>query len=386
MRLLLLLITGGCCACAIGFFLFSAFCAVRFFSGLRQEPAEPFLPPVSVLKSLCGVDPGTEENLASFCRQDYPRMQILFGVSDPADPVIPVVRRLIQRFPDREIGMVFCGRALGMNPKVSSLIQMEGKARHLFLLICDDDIRVGADALRRMVLPLKDPRVGAVTCMCRSMSKGWIGTLEALREVTEFCPGVLAANRIEGGMRFGLGSAILLKREALERIGGLASIADYLADDYLLGSRIARAGWTVLLSDVVVEHELAFKRLGDFARRQVRWNRGIRVCRPWGYRGLLLTHGVPMSVLFLLLSGFSRMGWAMLGAVWSCRLAAAHLIGARCFGDRAARRYLWLTPVQDLLSFACWCAGLFGRRIHWRGRSFRLSEEGKLDPPVPVSS
>lgn len=399
MRSALLLLTGIPCATAIGFYLFSIYCAARFFSRKKEMAGKEFLPPISILKSVCGVDEGSQKNLASFCRQDYPNYQLLFGVRDLEDPVVPLIRRLVQEFPDVDIQLVLCDRVLGVNPKVSNLIQMEEKARHPFLLVCDSDIRVDKDCLRRLIQPMRDSRVGAVTCMCHSLSKGWMGTLEALREATEFCPSVLVANQLEG-MKFGLGSAILTRREVLDRMGGFLSIADYLADDYLLGNRIAQAGYTVVLSNVVVEHELSLRRWRDLILRQIRWNRGIRVCRPMGYGGLFLTHGLPMSLLFLLFTGFSAVGWTLLAATGSARLAMAYFIGAGCFSDRAAKRYLWLTPIQDLLSFGLWCAGLFGSRIHWRGQSFRLTKDGKLhsldenasalaptydDTPVPVA-
>ena len=380
MRDALLLLAGIPCGTAVGFSLFSIWCAAEFFRG-KKEIAESreFLPAVSILKSLCGLDRGTYENLASFCRQDYPKFQLLLGVHDERDPVIPVLRRVVRDFPQVDIQIIPCGRTLGANPKVSNLVQMEEKAEHPLLLVCDSDVRVGRDTLRRLVRPIADPAVGAVTCMCRSLSKGWIGTLEALREATEFCPGVLAANYLEG-MKFGLGSAILVRREALERIGGFASIVDYLADDFLLGNRISKAGTTVVLSEVVVEHELSLGSLRALVQRQIRWNRGIRICRPWGYRGLLFTYGVPMSLALLLAGGGSAFAWGMLGAVWITRLAMAHIVGAGHLHDRAARKFLWLVPLQDLFSFGLWLSGLFGYRISWRGHSYRLTKAGKLIP------
>ena len=366
------------CITSIAFCLFSIRSAAVFFS--KKGSVDPaFAPPVSVLRSVCGVEAGTYENLASFCRQDYPQFQILLAVHDPQDPAVPLIRRLIRDFPGVDLQLFLCPRAMGTNPKVSNLMQMEPKARHPFLLVCDSDVRVEPDTLRRVIQPMAEPKVGAVTCMCRSQGLGWISTFEALREATEFCPGVLAAHRLEG-MKFGLGSAILVRRTALDRIGGLASIADYLADDFLLGNRIAGAGCEVVLSDAVVEHHLSLNGLGSLAQRQLRWNRGIRVSRPWGYRGLLFTYGVPMSLLFLAASGASTFAWGVLAATWAARLSMAHAVGARGLRASAARRFLWLVPVQDLFSFTLWCAGLFGRTVRWRGRLFRLAGSGKLVP------
>lgn len=364
------------CLTSIGLNLFSLRCAADFFSQPEGEDAVS-IPPVTVFKSVRGVDDQAYENFSSFCRQDYPVYQILFGVHDPRDPAVALIQRLQKDFPQADIQWIHCDRVMGRNPKVSNLVQMEAKAKHSVFLVCDSDIRVGRGFLHRLVQPLREAGVGAVTCMCHSLSKGFVGTLEALRGATEFCPHVLMAEKLEG-IRFGLGSAILVRKEALEKAGGFASIANYLADDFLLGNRIARAGYAVRLSREVVEHDLSMTRVGDLIRRQIRWNRGIRVCRPWGYRGLFFTYGIPLSLLLLWVSHFSVLGWAVLAATWVARLGVAHVIGARFLQDRATRRFLWLVPLQDLLSFGLWCVGLVGNGIHWRGQSFRLRRDGEL--------
>jgi ceramide glucosyltransferase len=378
MEAFLFALSGVACVTSIAFSLFSIRCASEFFSTRRQPPGGGE-PPVSIFKSVRGADEGMYEDLASFCRLDYPAYELLFGVYDPNDPAIPLIERLRRDFPETDIRLVLCDRVSGANPKVSNLVQLEPHAKYPMFLVCDSDIRVQRDFLRRLVAPMRDASVGAVTCMCQSLSKGAVATLEALRQATEFCPNVLVASKLEG-IRFGLGSATLARAEAVRKIGGFASIADYLADDYLLGNRIAAAGYRVVLSDIIVQHGLSIGSFRDLFRRQLRWNRGIRSCRPWGYRGLLFTYGIPMSLLFLAASRFSPAGWGLFGATWGIRLLAANIIGARYFNDRAARKFVLLTPLQDLLSFALWCAGLAGSGVHWRGQAFRLTREGKLVP------
>lgn len=365
------------CLTAVGFYGTALYAASNFFSRAKKEPLSSFLPPVSILKPLRGADSGAYENLASFCRQEYPKLQLIFGVGNSQDPILGMLEQLTRDFPAVDIQIVLCDRVLGANPKVSSLIQMRERAKHPLLLVCDSDIRVSVDYLRRLVQPMRDSAVGVVTCMCRSLSKGWIGTLEALRESTEFCPNVLVARQTEG-IRFALGSGILIRNEALNKIGGFESIADYLADDYLLGHRVAEAGYAVVLSDVVVEHDLSRMSFAQFFRRQLRWNRGIRVCRPWGYRGLLFTYGIPASLLLLLAAGESPFVRVLFGAVWVSRWTMAYVVGVLCIGDRAARKFWVWAPAQDLVSFGLWCAGLFGNTVYWRGQFFRLSSKGKL--------
>ncbi|MBI3615744.1 MAG: bacteriohopanetetrol glucosamine biosynthesis glycosyltransferase HpnI [Candidatus Omnitrophica bacterium] len=376
------------CLTGIGFYLYSIWAARDLFSEKPRSDVG-FRPPVSILKPLCGLERDAVQNLASFCRQEYPQTQIIFGVDSENDPCTQVVRKIIGDFPERDIQMVVCQGQLGTNPKVNNLIQMESRARHPFLLLCDSDIRVGPDYLKRVLRPFADPAVGAVTCMGRSRTEGFPSVLEALRISTEFCPGVLVARKLEG-IKFGLGSTIVLRREALAAIGGFEVIADFLADDFHLGALISKAGWKVVLSDYLVEHCFSAMSLGAVIRRQVRWDRAIHVSRPWSYGGLLFTQGIPMSILFLAASAGSAAGWAVLGVTWISRFAMAWGVGAMGLNDSSAKRFLWLVPAQDLLSFGVWCSCFFGDTLEWRGERFRLTRAGKLVPlslrPAPVYS
>ncbi len=364
------------CLSAIWFYCYAVSGARDLFSGAREKEPD-FWPPVTIFKPLCGLDSDAYVNLASFCRQDYPEYQIVFGVRDQGDPSVEIVKQIMRDFPQRDIRLVVENRMLWASPKVSNLVNMEKEAKYPFLLISDDDIRVGEDYLKRVVQPMRDSSVGVVTCMHRSLSKGLAATIEALRISTDFCAGLLVARKLEG-VKFALGSTILVRKEALDKIGGFPAFADYLADDFMLGNLVGKAGYTVVLSDYVVEHALTTRSLPDLIRREIRWNRGMRVSRPWGYLGLLFTQGVPVSLFFVLWTARSALGWMMLAATWSARLAMAHIVGFRYLKDRAARKYLWLVPVADLIGFVPWCYSLIGNTVDWRGQRFRLTSLGKL--------
>ncbi len=373
------------CLTAIWFYGYAILGARDLFSNSRTPATPDFQPSLTVLKPLCGLDHGAYQNLASFCRQDYPAYQILFGVRDHDDPSVAVVRQLIRDFPQRDIRLVVNDRMIGASPKVSNLANMEAEAKYPLLLISDGDIRVEEDYLRRVVQPLRDPTVGAVTCMHRSLGKGAAATIEALRISTDFCAGLLVARKLEG-VKFALGSTTLVTRAALERIGGFSAFADYLADDFMLGHLVGRAGYSVVLSDYVVEHALTTRSLLDLVRREIRWNRGMRVSRPWGYLGLLFTQGVPMSLCLWLVTARSALGWVIVALTWGMRLVMGHIVGFRYLKDRAARKYLWLVPVADLIGFAPWCYSFIGNTVDWRGQRFRLTPAGKLIPIAVTAS
>ena len=343
-----------------------------------SSPA-PFLPPVSILKPLRGADPGMYDSFRSHCLQDYPDYELIFGVDRPDDPAAELVERLRREFPERTIKLVVCPEILGANRKVSNLAQMLPHARYQFLLINDSDIRVDSDYLRRVLAPLADPRVGLVTCLYRGVPAGTLGSrLEAVGISTDFSAGVLAARQLEG-IRFGLGSTLAFSRAALEAIGGFAPLADYLADDYELGARIAGAGFEVMLSDTIVETHLPAYSLRGFLQHQLRWARGIRAARPGSYAGLALTFGLPWAIAAVALARGAAWSWALLVIAAVLRLGVALTVGRTILRDRRLPRDLWLIPLRDLVAVGVFAASYAGRHIAWRGDHFVL-DRGKLRP------
>jgi ceramide glucosyltransferase len=377
-------VTGTVSSCI--YYLLCLWSAAAFLRGREtREGASPkqALPPISILKPLKGTDPEIYESFRSHCLQDYPEYEIIFGVSDLNDPAIESVKKLQQEFPDRRIQLLVCPNILGANVKVSNLAQMLAEARYDYLIVNDSDIRVEPDYLRRLTAPLADPRVGMVTCLYRGVANATLGSrLEALGISTDFCPSVLAARQIEGGIRFALGSTLAFRRADLEKIGGFTSFVDYLADDYELGRRIAELGLAVKLSDVVVETYLPSYRLREFFAHQLRWARGVRDARTGGYLGLMFTFGIMWSFLALAASR---------GALWACgalaitlflRLAIALFVGSGVLRDRHILKYAWLIPVRDLVAAAIWLVSLGGHTVTWRGDRFRL-HNGKLTRIAP---
>jgi ceramide glucosyltransferase len=343
-----------------------------------RELTEPYLPPISILKPLKGTDPEIYESFRSHCLQDYPEFEIIFGVGDSADPAVESVERLKQEFPERSIRLVVCPAKLGTNLKVSTLAQMLPAARHSHLLINDSDIKVQADYLRRIVAPLLDARTGMVTCLYRGVANATLGSrLESLGIGTDFCPGVLAARQLEGGLHFALGSTLLFRRADLGRIGGFESFVDYLADDYELGKRIGDLGLAIQLSDVVVETHLPAYTLPGFFSHQLRWARGVRDARAAGYLGFAFTFGMLWSCLVVIAARGALWAWILLGLTILLRLAVALVVGGRVLKDRALPRLLWLLPLRDLIAVGIWVASFAGHTVMWRGDRFRL-KNGKL--------
>jgi ceramide glucosyltransferase len=347
---------------------------------LLEKPRLPDseLPPVSILKPLKGVDPSIWECFCSHCEQQYPQFQLIFGVSEPADPAIEVVRKLQTKYPSLAIDLIVCEQVLGANTKVSNLAQMLPLARHEMLLVNDSDIRVPPDYLRAVMTPLVNTSVGLVTCLYHGVAGPTLGSrLEALSISTDFIPGVLTARFIERGLHFGLGSTLAFRRNDLISIGGFESLVDYLADDYELGSRIAATGKKVELSAETVSTFLTSYNLRQFFSHQLRWSRTIRDARRWGYAGLLFTFGLPWALATLLVSHEAAWARVLLGMTLAVRVTLACVAAVLVLDDSQLVHDIWLLPLRDLIAPIVWVASFMGNHIHWRGDSFTL-KNGRL--------
>ena len=364
--------------CSLGYYALCLWSAARFRRGQSADKSVRPTQAVSIFKPLRGTDPEMYESFRTHCLQNYPEYEIIFGVSDAADPAIPLVERIKTEFPQVPIRLIVCDKKLGANTKVSNLAQMVPQAHHEFFIVNDSDIRVEPDYLRRVLAPLADPEVGLVTCLYRGVANSTLSSrLESLGISTDFCAGVLVAQTVESGIRFGLGSTLAFRRRDLEAIGGFESLVDYLADDYQLGARIAALGLRVDLSDVVVETFLPHYTLRAFLAHQVRWARTIRDSRFSGYLGLGLTFGFPWAVLVLILAQGAPWAWGLLALTLALRVGVAVATGRFALQDRQVLPSLILIPLRDLIAMLVWIASFAGHNIVWRGEHFRL-HHGKL--------
>ncbi len=329
----------------------------------RPKALAKFSGPVSVLKPVRGVDPGFREAIRSHTVLDGD-YEFLCGVSQPNDPALPVLREFSRV-------RVVESHTHAANAKAGVLIDLVAAARHSIVVVNDADIRVAPDYLTRVTAPLADPRVGLVTCLYRPVGDTFAARFEGLGVATDFAPSALVA-RLLGVDEFAMGSTLAFRREDLNRIGGFAAVADYLADDYQVGRRIHALGLKCVLSDVVVETHLG----GGWRQvwqHQVRWARTIRVSRFGGYLGIPVTNATLWAV-FALAGG--RVDLAI--ALTAIRLVMAFASGWGVLRSRDVLYLWWLIPARDLFGFAVWVAGLFGDSVVWRGQRLRLDRDGRI--------
>ncbi|MDP8984988.1 MAG: bacteriohopanetetrol glucosamine biosynthesis glycosyltransferase HpnI [Pseudomonadota bacterium] len=346
----------------------------------RRKPAERSAqrPPLTVLKPLCGNEPGLYEHLRGFCRQDYPQYQIVFGVRDSADPARLVAERLAAEFPTLPIDVVVNPELHGSNGKVSNLINMLDRARHEILVIADSDAFVGPDYLATVTAPLLDARVGLVTCAYRGVPTRSVWSRLGAMYINEwYVPSILLA-WLFGYEGYVSGQTMCLRHETLRAIGGLRTIADHLADDHRLGELIRGLGLRIVLSPYLVGGEHHEQNMRSLTRHELRWMRTIQVLRPASFRMIFLSFSLPLAVLGMVLAFVAGSPpvtvWALFGIAALIRLVLhfIHRLGRNphVFSD------LWLLPVRDLLLCCVWVRSFFSSRVIWRGIEFEVDAEG----------
>jgi ceramide glucosyltransferase len=343
---------------------------------LTAHPDTNWTPPLSILKPVHGRDPRFYEAIRSHATQDYPEFELLFGMTDPSDPAIADIERLRREFPKLRIEIVTV-KTDALNAKVGVMAELARHASHEILLVNDSDIRVEPGYLRTVVAPLQDERVGLVTCLYRAHSESWASHFEALGIATEFAPSVLVA-RLLGQAEFALGSTMVFRADSLRRIGGFQTIGKYVADDYQLGFHIRQLGYRIEFASTVVETNLGAASWGHTWRHQLRWSRTIRVSRPAGYGGYVVTHATLWALV-----AFAAQQWWAGGIALGVRMIAGVLVGAGILEDRGVLSRFWLMPLRDLFGFAVWAAGAFGKRVQWRDRSLLLGPGGVIEPIDP---
>jgi len=345
--------------------------------------SETSLPGVTVFKPVHGMEAELEENLESFFRQNYPAFDIVLGAREANDAGLQVAERVRERYPQIKSHIVVSGPPAWPNAKVFSLSKMIPLSGNDYFVISDSDVRVSPDFLRDVIPTLLDKRIGLVTCPYRGVPAGdfW-STLEALGMSVEMPSGVTVADMLEG-IRFALGPAVALRRDTLDKIGGIAATADYYSDDFVLGNLIWAAGYKVVFSHHIIQHVLTPRSLKRTLGDQLRWMKSTRFSRPLGHVGTGLTYAVPFGILGLaagVATGHSALGIGLFAATLVNRVIQSMAVGWGVIGDRRALYLSWLYPVRDFLGFLTWLGSFGSRTFFWRGETYKFSKGGRIIP------
>jgi ceramide glucosyltransferase len=355
----------------------------RFFGQASRHgtPNTDFLPPVSCLKPIKGLDPDAYENYASFCKLDYPEYEILFCV-DTDDPALPVIEKVVRDFPERQIRLLFGSGRVAINDKVGRLVRLTNEARYDLFVITDGDVRVQPDYLRNMVAPFRDPKVGAATCLYVSTKEtNLVQELQSIGMISDFFAPVMVAWQLND-FEATFGQTIVTTRKAVASYGGYPVIENRPADDVYAGRLVAEQGYEVKLLPYVVQSVADFHSLYDLIHKRARWMTVQRNMRRWGHLGLVFTWGLPWAIIAVATHPTAAVAVGYLGSYAICRIAITWLIGVWGMKQRGLWKKMPLLPPWDAMAFVMWLASFGRKTIRWRGVDYFI-REGKLVPAVP---
>ena len=345
----------------------------------RTIPQNDFLPAISVFKPVRGLEKNLEHNLRSIAQQDYPHYQVIYSVQDPNDEALPILQAIEAEFGPERITVVIDMVQTGANGKVNNILGAFPKAKHDILVISDSDTCLRPDYLKTLVSPLADPQVG---CVCTpfklTQAQSWYEALELLTINADFMPSVIFAE-VTGASKACLGPSIAIRRSTLDQVGGLASLADYLVEDYELGRRVWTSGLQMVLLPYVIDAVVDLDGWRAWWRHQVYWDQNTFLARPASFVTTVLIRAVPFAVLFTLLQQGSLLSWGILGLTIAIRYLTTAIV-ARQLHDPESLRYLAWLPIRDCFGLIFWALSFSQRTVTWRGVEYRLTEGGKMTP------
>lgn len=363
-------------ACGAIYALCANFVLWRFLRG--AQPALLSAPSVTVLKPLHGDEPELYQNLSSLCGQDYPGpVQVVMGARDADDPALAVAEQVRQNHSNLDITVIADPAQHGTNRKISSLINMSAQARGEVIVISDSDVRLPREGLSRIVAALQQPGAGLVHCLYRGRPTGSLwSTLAAMDINIRFAASVAVGEAL--GAHPCLGPTMALRADVLQRIGGLAILADQLADDYVLGQAVRAAGLKIVSPAMLIDHVFPEKSAREMLVHELRWARTVRLVQPWGYAGSLITHFLPLALIGAVLTRFSTLGFDVFIDLLAIRLVQADALN-RMMGSERTRLWL-LVPLRDALSLIVFLGAFLGDRVEWRGARLKVDRDGAMAP------
>jgi len=367
--ILLILIVGS-----IAFYIACAICTWQFFASGKQITNSDESG-VSLMIPVCGIDEGAWENWSSFCQQNYPNYEVLFGVLDPKDPAVPLLKELAEKYPDR-VKLLIGLEPRGINYKDSNLSYLLEATQHEIIIFADSDIQVIPEYISIVTAPLKDPKVGLVTCgYVGKNPRTIVAALASFGRCFDFIPAALISGVIDGGFKFAVGPTMVTRKSSLAEFGGL--YLSRIGSDYNLAKRAVEAGYRIEFSRHILESDTTGESFWSFLQREVRWARTIRFNRGLQYYGMVFCYGTVYSILLLFISGWQNWAIALCIATFIIRYIQV-LIATFSMNCPKLLLWLWLLPFRDILNLTIWLLGTFGQQIYWRGRWLKIEKDGLI--------
>ena len=370
-------------------YLFAGLVAISIFKNKNTfSDDKKFQPPISILKPIYGLDPEMYINLKSFCLQNYPKYQIIFGLQDVNDEALPIVKKIIKELNDVDISFIINTERHGTNHKVSNLINMCPSIKYEFMLIADSDMHVNENYLSQVIKPFDDPNTGAITCLYfGSATKKITSMLNTMFINNWFLPSVLISKMIKP-IEYCLGATMIVRRSILHKIGGFEALSNHLADDYMLGKLISNIGYKIHLSNCIVKNVVEESSFKNLILHELRWARTLRRVEPYGYALTFLTDSLILSIfagtsLYVIGNSFVL----FLFPIFITLIIRVYMYSkTNEVTDSARVGKIWLIPLRDTLTFFIRILSYAGNSVEWRKNKFAVDHLGLMHDEKIISS
>lgn len=349
---------------------------------LSENSHSSFLPPVSIIKPLKGIDDNLFDNLESFCKQDYPEYEVIFSLQDINDPAYRVAEKIKNKYPHL-VRIIVDGSERALNPKVKNMISAYRNSKYDYFLISDSNVYVEKDYLKKTVSYMTE-NTGLVTNLIVGVSGRSIGAKLENLQLNSFV--ILATCLLDQFLKIpcSIGKSMLMRKRDFEEIGGFDAIKDILAEDYMLGKLMHEKGKGVVLSSYMVKNVNEYWSFSRFLNRHTRWAK-IR----WKIGGIKyftepLSNPLFLSSFIPLLDNFSRMSLTVFLMTLLVKISfdfyTSRLIKA------PLNTSVLLIPIKDLITAIIWFVPFISCRLSWRGNIYKIGKDTMIIQDNNLSS
>jgi cellulose synthase/poly-beta-1,6-N-acetylglucosamine synthase-like glycosyltransferase len=351
-----------------------------------------YTPRVALFCPVKGAELGLEQNIYALTSFDYPDYEIFFAMADADDPARKIIERSTAGS-KRKIHLVVAGKPNGCGEKVNNLQTAISQATDNFdvFVFADSDGRPGRNWLARMVAPLEDPGLGAVTTF-RWFFKQTGGIWSALASAWN---APVATYLGEHDRNFCWGGGTAIRRERFEESQVMDFWNGSVSDDFSLTVALRQSNLPILFAPecmVPTIFDCDAAGLLEFTNRQIIITR-VYESRLWRLGGLAhaLYCAAILSGIGLFFANsiagapaFHLLLLAIMPIVLSMgrgvlRLAAIMEVLPEWKSKLLADAWIWtfLAAVAPFLALWNSVVALFSRQIRWRGIRYQLLSPGQ---------
>jgi len=342
---------------------------------LRRPPPgkSPFrkrVPPVSLVRPLCGIDNYAADTLRSTFELDYRRCEILFCVASAKDPVVPFIETMMAEHADAGARLLIGDDRVSNNPKLNNVLKGWRAASHDWIVLADSNVQMPRDYIERLFASWRADTGLVASPPIGAQPQGLWAELECAFLNTYQARWQYIADAF--GFGFAQGKTMLWRRDDLERAGGIEALAKEVAEDAASTKIVRGAGFKVRLVDRPFAQPLGRRTAAEVWNRQVRWARLRRASFFAYFLPEALSGGfLPMIAFALAAPALGlpvALGVMSFGLLWY----GSETLFAAVAGWHVSVRYPFICLARDAVLPVLFINALQGDDFVWRGNEMQV--------------